>query len=128
MDDLLETLEQGTSLVCSLTEGQISIQAFLRAYGNFYHYNALDGHERPIEQLEGMSNQESILGLHERVQAIAYQVYESDVPIPAYETAGHILPNDARARIQAVARELDAPCLLQQIREARARRGRSKES
>lgn len=126
MDDLLDIFEQGTALVCSLTGDEISTRAFLREYGDFYHYNALDGHERPLDQIPDLNDQAAIVRLHERVQDIAYQVYESDVPIPAYEKAGRILPNEAKARIASVARELNASHLLQQIQEAKARRSSAK--
>jgi hypothetical protein len=117
MADVLKALEQGTSLVCSLAEGRIPIGRFLQEYGDFYHYNALDGHEGAVGRIPGLDEQASIIRLHERVQEIAYDVYDADAPLAAYEDAGRILPGEAERRIVAVARELDASRLLRRIRE-----------
>lgn len=125
--DVLETLEQGTSLVCWLAEGRIPIGRFLQEYGDFYHYNSLDGHEGAVGRIPGLDEQASIIRLHERVQEIVYHVYDADAPLPAYEDAGRILPTEAERRIVAVARELDASLLLRRIREVADTRERPPE-
>ena len=45
LSELIKSLEAATALVADVVAGRISPKDFIQEYGNFYYYNALDGHE-----------------------------------------------------------------------------------
>jgi hypothetical protein len=122
--ELLEVLLDGTTLVAELVEGKVSVEDFLRTYGNFYYYNALDGHEATPEQRGVLEDYAEVCRLHERVQGIVDLVYAGDEPNPQYEAAGRILGDEAARRIVSLAEEVGVSSLLSTLR---AQAGRSAE-
>lgn len=114
--EILEVLLDGTARVEALVDGKMSAESFLRTYGNFYYYNALDGHEATPGQREVLQDNAEVCRLHERVQGIVDLVYAGDKPNPQYEAAGRILGGEAGRRIVSLAKEMGVSSLVSTLR------------
>lgn len=113
---MLKCLLDGTARVSALADGKITSRDFLQAYGNFYYYNALDGHEATPEQQEVLQDNVEVCWLHERVQSIVDLVYTSDEPKSEYEAVGRIRDDEAGRRIVTLAEEMDVSSLISKLR------------
>lgn len=114
--EFLEELLHGTGLVQALVDGTISVNDFHQRYGDFFHYNALDGHEATPAEREELRANDDVCRLHERVQGILDLVYTSDAPDPAFEAVGRILLDEAARRIVDLAREMEVSSLVSTLK------------
>jgi hypothetical protein len=79
---------------------------FLDRYGEFYYYNALDGHEAVAEQDRELLKQYArAIGLHEETQTkVVDMVYRGAPEQQAeYLAAGRIDPDEGRRKLADIA-------------------------
>jgi hypothetical protein len=112
--DLKQILRAGTRLVLDAVSKRISIPDFIREYGNFYYYNALDGHEASEEGKRLLEKYADATRLHAEVQQsvvdLTYLGDESQKD--SYLRAGRIEPDEALRRLQHLVQEHEAAEVL----------------
>lgn len=110
-DQILTALVNATLLVVKLLRGDISLREFVKEYGNFYYYEALDGHEADDEQQKVLNELQDIIGFHEKIQIeVVDAVYFGDVG--QNTSAGRITPDQAKEHFEKLCNEYDAEGIL----------------
>jgi hypothetical protein len=111
---LLRILRQAAELVRRAVDEEITFPEFLREYSNFYHYNALDGHEAAETDRAMLQKHGRLCRLHEDVQTkvvdLTFSAPEEQRAL--YERAGRLDESKALARLKEVAAEHDLRALL----------------
>jgi hypothetical protein len=115
--DLKQILQAGTRLVLDAACKRISIPDFIREYGNFYYYNALDGHEASDEGKRLLEKYAEATRLHAEVQQCVVDLtYLGDASQKeAYLQAGRIEPDEALRRLERLVKEHEAAEILSRI-------------
>jgi hypothetical protein len=103
--ELLESLHHATSLIDDAAKGRISVEEFVKHYGNFYYYEALDGHEADRQTRELLDKYRELVSLHEEVQTnivdLTYLGPKEDAE--EFIAAGRIIPAVAAQKLAELA-------------------------
>ncbi|WP_457318179.1 hypothetical protein [Stenotrophomonas sp. P5_B8] len=113
--DVEQSIYCATMLVRRFVCCEISARSFVESYGNFYYYEALDGHEassalNPAE----LAKLKFAVELHRRIQeqVVNALVLDSPLSAEALKAAGRLLEPDARAHAQSICAEVGLDALL----------------
>lgn len=114
-DSLSESLQKATAIVMRFCLGRMSVEAFLEEYGNFYYYEALDGHEgssgslrRPMLRLA--------IELHKRIQEdVVNRVLLGSYSPQELMEAGRLDEAHARFKALEICSEVGARAIMEQI-------------
>jgi hypothetical protein len=115
-DELVEVLINATSLVLSAGNREISLDAFLKAYGSFYYRYALDGHEsEPEERL--LNELQWAIEFHRKIQEeVLNHVYTGGDQDSAYlNSIGRIDPEQAKSRLSELCRDQGAEKIFRRL-------------
>jgi len=90
-------MKPATELVMEASSGRLPIEDFIAEYNNFYHYNALDGHESTPSERTILKSVQPLVEFHEHVQNLLGLVYLGPKEdLEAYLRAGRITPERVR--------------------------------
>lgn len=122
-DDQWRELIRGTALVVGLAVGELSFEAFVERYGNFYHFNALDGHEDSW-LISSSAVLDAAIGLHRAIQEDVFdRLHIGEDPSGQYAASGRIASDEAKRLIVDLAQRHRANVLLRKCRAQRGGRG-----
>jgi hypothetical protein len=115
--ELVNALERATLLVNQVVGKKISINQFVHEYGNFFYYEALDGHEADEQRKLLLSEFAEVIVFHEKIQTevVDLSFFGSDEQKQQYLGAGRIDPERAEQEIQSLAKEYDITGLLKYL-------------
>ena len=90
-------LFEGTHLIKKLITNEVDLQYFIKKYANFYHYNALDGHEADEQYNQLLKKYSNAVELHKKIQTNVVDLLYlgSSDSSPEYIVAGRILPDQS---------------------------------
>jgi len=110
----IEALLRATRLVRDFLRGEHSIEYFAKEYGNFYYYEALDGHEAVGEQKHILEELRAVIAFHEKVQCeVVDLVYlGEDEYSQQHCDAGRISRTDAGTKLKQLAKRYDLDVML----------------
>lgn len=115
--ELLESLHSATSLIDDAVRGRISVEEFVKRYGNFYYYEALDGHEADSQTKALLNKYRELVILHEEVQTsvvdLTYIGPKENAEV--FIAAGRILPEVAAQRLAELARTYELAHWLKKL-------------
>jgi hypothetical protein len=116
-EELREALRHFTALVLSVGRNEISLQKFLEAYQNFYHYYALDGHESDAAERCLLDEQAEAIDLHRRVQeeVLSLVYMTGDWDRAALNRIGRIDPEQAQQKLAGLCADLRADEILREL-------------
>lgn len=115
--EFVQEMIRGTELIVEGASGSLGIRQFIASYDNFYHYNALDGHEADSAIASHLVEFADACRLHEAVQTeVIDQVYLGHENLEQYVAAGRILPDEASDRLREIAETHDAAAVLKKLR------------
>lgn len=105
--ELLQALRDATVLIARTIDGDLPVQAFIEKYGNFYYYEALDGHEEDAPGKRLLSKYRKLISLHEAVQTSVVDLtyVGPDEQLQQYLDAGRITVGEAAIRLKRLAQE-----------------------
>ena len=115
---LAEELARGTQLVASIIRGDLDGEDFVQQYDNFYHYNALDGHEADEEMTRALDGFDNVCEFHRGVQELVDLVFRCTDADGQYRLAGRIAPNELRPRILELAASVGVKSLFTRLEAA----------
>lgn len=118
-DELIAALIDATSLVLRAETGEIAFDGFLGAYGSFYYYYALDGHEADSDERRILNELDWAIELHRKVQEeVLNQVYIGGDQDRAYlNSIGRIDPEQAKSRLSELCGEVGAEEIFRRLSE-----------
>jgi len=108
--ELVQALDLADEQVLKLASGAVGVEAFLRAYGDFFDRWALDGHESSSAEM--LAKYARRIELHRRVRdEVIYRLTSEEFAADAdYDQRGFIGEGEAQARARRLASEyLNAP-------------------
>nr|VFK77877.1 MAG: hypothetical protein BECKSD772D_GA0070982_100334 [Candidatus Kentron sp. SD] len=116
-NELVNALEKATLLVNRLANREISIEQFVSEYGNFFYYEALDGHEADEQRKQLLNEFSDVITFHENIQASVVDLVflGSSEQKQQYLDAGRIDSGNAEQRVQHLANEYDIGGLLKRL-------------
>jgi hypothetical protein len=99
---LQKLLLEKAILVRKCISGQLSLTDLQNSYGNFYYYEALDGHEADESQKTILEEFFSVIEFHQYVQTeVLDKVYTENSEVPEdYINAGRISKFEANRRLK----------------------------
>lgn len=117
-DEIITALLSATLLIVKVLKGEITIQAFVSEYRDFYYYEALDGHEAGAEQQRVLDELQDVVELHRKVQmeVVDLVFLNEDANIQQYIDAGRITADQARERLKELSQEYDVDGALKKLR------------
>ena len=118
MDDLVRELVTATALVVSAAAGETSMKQFILEYADFYHQNALDGHEADTDTMAELQRYSGVVEFHKEVQTGVVDLIYSAPPDQElqYRQAGRIKKEEAMDRLQDVVSRHGAKDLLNDLK------------
>ena len=118
-NELVNALEKATLLVNRLANREISIEQFVSEYGNFFYYEALDGHEADEQRKQLLNEFSDVITFHENIQASVVDLVflGSSEQKQQYLDAGRIDSGNAEQRVQHLANEYDIGGLLKRLKQ-----------
>ncbi len=118
-DKLRASLREATGLIADAVEGRISIEEFLRQYGNFFYYEALDGHEADDEGRRLLQKYADLIALHEATQTQVVDLVFTGAKEtePVYLAAGRIRPSSASSKLSKIARRFALSRWVEELRK-----------
>lgn len=108
-DDLINALSEASLLAIKWNKFEISIREFVNQYGNFYHYEGLDGHEASDEQARTLFELREFIEPHGLIQnTVVDSVFFGDgSSTRSVEESGRIAPNEAETRLKKICTTYD---------------------
>lgn len=115
-EQLRNALYNATTLVSELLAGRRTVEEFAQEYGNFFHYEALDGHEAEPAQKAVLKGFRAAVSFHERVQTeVVDLLYLGEADKDQYFAPARIGADEARERLGRLAAEHRVNDLLQAL-------------
>ncbi len=113
-DRIITALLNATLLIVKILKRECTLEEFLNEYGNFYYYEALDGHEADDEQQQVLDEFREIIEFHGKVQMeVVDLVYLDDSEhAKQYINTGRITADQARERLEELNQKYDAEGIL----------------
>jgi hypothetical protein len=113
-DQIIRALVNATLLIVRFLKGDISLQEFVKEYGSFYYYEALDGHEADDEQKQVLNELQDIVVFHEKIQyevvdAVYFEGNEKNIG------KGRLTPDQAKEHFERLCYEYDVENILNKL-------------
>lgn len=106
--ETMKSLLTATLLVFKGIMQKISLREFVKAYNNFYYYEALDGHEADAMQKKVLDEFKIAIQLHEKVQTqVIDQLYLDETNKEEFIKAGRIDGVEAMKRLTEIGKEFN---------------------
>ena len=111
---IISALLKVTLLVVNVLKGEYSIEEFVNEYGNFYYYEALDGHEADDSQKRVLDKLHNVIEFHEKVQTeiVDLTYLGNGKKSQQYIDAGLISITEARKRLEELSKRYDVEELM----------------
>ena len=103
--ELRQSLREATALIVQAAEGRLSVPDFVRLYGDFYYYEALDGHEEDDMRRALLQKYTDVIEAHRKAQTTVVDVtfLGPAAQREQYLNAGRITAEEAKARLGVIA-------------------------
>jgi hypothetical protein len=94
------------------------MKQFILEYADFYHYNALDGHEADTDTMVALERYSGVVEFHKEVQTRVVDLIYSAPPEQElqYQQAGRITIEEAMVRLQNVVSKYRIKDLLKALK------------
>lgn len=114
--EIKKSLLNSTILVFKVIVKDLSLKDFIKEYGNFYYYEALDGHEADETQKKNLDELKMAIQLHEKVQTqVIDLLYLEEANKEQYMEAGRIDGPEALKRLAEIGEEYNIREVIKQL-------------
>ena len=119
-DRITTALLNASLLINKVLKGDCTFQEFVNEYGNFFYYEALDGHEANQQEQEVLSQLNDAVDLHRRVQCevidlVCFDHSGDSARTKEYLEAGRITPVQARERLEQLSQQCDLESMVEKL-------------
>ncbi len=119
---VLDGLRTATLLVDRWRKGDCTLHEFVGEYGDYYHYEALDGHEANDDQKQVLADLSAFIELHEKITFdVVDAVYLGDgVTAKQLEELHRVGIDATEKRLKDLCHQYDIEALLKKLSEISA--------
>jgi hypothetical protein len=116
-EQITASLLKATLLVTKFLKNEYSLQEFVSNYGNFFYYEALDGHEANEEQQKVLDNLKEIIDFHKKIQLeVVDRVYFGNHEnLQLNNNGGRVIPEKAEIMIKKLSQIYDVDKLINKL-------------